>query len=245
MTKGSENTSISTKLKQVFFWLRPIEFLLIVAGIVFATITYYIERDDRRDRRLIAGWQLLAQKSPGSSGKDLALNFLYDKGELGNNQALFGIDLSFVRHGAPVYLQNLDLYDEETDFGAYAPHSSFAGAILQGADLRRMTLTHSCFYKAEFGQAKLARTDFSNANLIYARLNKADMTDAKLENANLSGAIMNTTTGLEQSQLDEAYYCEAFGKPSLPEGLSVPSRSDCKLSEGCKWSEVWPKPRTQ
>ena len=237
-----EKTNIQEKLKKAFEWLRPIEFFLLVIGIAYGVIAYYGEEDDRRDRRLIAGWQLISEQAPGSSGKDLALNYLFGKLDAEDTQALVAIDLSAKRHGGPVYLQNLELYNEDEEFGAYLPLSSFAGAILQGADLRSVQFHQACLYHTELGGANLVGTDFSYADLTRARLSNADMSDATLANANLSGAHMKTTRGLEQSQLDKAYYCETFEKPSLPDGLSVPSRADCDTSEGCKWSGVTPQP---
>lgn len=233
------------KIKEAFEWLRPIEFLLLAIGVAIAGITYRLEEDERHDRRIIAGWQLLSEEAAGASGKDMALNFLYEQGVLAGKRALFGLNLSFVKHGAPVYLQGLDLYDEDSDSGVYAPMSSFAGAILQGADLRKTKLQHSCFYRTELSKTKLGGADFANADLTYSLLADADMSGAKLTNANLSGAHMKDAKGLVQSQLAEAYYCEAFGKPSLPAGRSVPSRTDCDTSQGCKWSHVMPRPMSE
>ena len=231
------------KLKQALEWLRLIEILLLIGGIAIAVAAYLLDQNNRRDQRIISGWQLLLEEAPGASGKDIALNFLYGQGANAGKQGFFGIDLSYEKHGGPVYLQNVDLYDEETGFGAYAPMSSFAGVVLSGADLRNTTFAHSCLFRTELANAKLDGADLSFADLTYSNLSGVDISSAKLEGANLSGTNMKTTRGLEQSQLDGAHYCEAFGPPTLPdEELSVPSRATCDTSQGCKWSDVWPEP---
>ena len=219
-------------------WLRPLEFFLVLVGVTIAVVTFLLEADDRREQRLIAGWQLLSEKTPGASGKRRALMYLHQ-----NNEPLVAVNLSFVRHGAPVYLQSLDLFDEETERGVFFSLSSFAGAILQGADLRKSTFENSCLYRTEFGSAKLAGSDFSYADLTYANLRDAEMADAILLGANLSGAAMEGATGLTQHQLDKAYYCMPYGPPSVPCNLKPPPEKRCVIAQGCAWSEVNTTPR--
>ena len=221
-------------IKKFINWLRPIEFLVVVIGFVIAVITFYQEADDRSMQRLIAGWQLLSEAAPGSSGKHQALLFLHE-----NKEPLVAVNLSFVRHGAPVYLQSIDLFDENTGRGVYLPLSSFAGAILQSADLRNSSFFHSCLYKTELGNAKLTGSDFTKADLTSANLWKADMTDVKLVDTNLSGAAMKEAKQITQKQLDQAYYCDPFGPPTLDDELNPPPKRElCTPAQGCDWSRV-------
>ena len=222
----------------VLDWLRPIEFILVVVGLIIAIVTFLVESEDRQNQRLVAGWQLLTETSPGASGKRRALQYLH-----GNGESLVAINLSFVRHDAPVYLQGTDLYDEESGKGIDFRLASLAGAILQGADLRNSDFSLGCLYKTEFGGAKLAESRFINADLRQANLWDADLTDVVLENADLSGAHLERSKGLTQEQLNKAYFCQDYGPPDIPEGLKPPPSRPCPSdslsnAQGCLWSQV-------
>ena len=212
-------------------WHRPVEFFIVVAGFLVAAVTFHLEQEERRNQRLVAGWQLLSERAPGASGKKRALLYLLE-----NQESLVAINLSYKRHGAPVYLQNLDVYNEETDRGADFRLSSFAGAIMENSDLRKSDFSLSCLQNAELGNSRLMGSTFLNADLTSANLWGADMTGAKISGANLSGAHMEKTRGLTQEQIDTARFCPSSGRPNLPEGLTAPRTQDCKPAQGCSWS---------
>ncbi len=212
-------------------WHRPVEFFIVVAGFLVAAITFYVETEERRNQRLVAGWQLLSERAPGASGKKRALLYLLE-----NNESLVAINLSYKRHGAPVYLQELDVYNEETGRGADFRLASFAGAILNRADLRNSDFSLSCLQNTELGHALLMGTKFNNSDLTRANLSYADMTDSNLSGANLSGAHMQFTKGLTQEQIDTASFCRSYGPPNLPDGLTAPQNQRCIPTPGCTWS---------
>lgn len=228
---------MSATLKSSRFW-RVVEFMAVIVGVVIAVVTFYRESEDRQNQRLVAGWQLLTEVSPGASGKKRALQYLH-----GNGESLVAVNLSFVRHDAPVYLQGTDLYDEKSGKGTDFRLASLAGAILQGADLRNSDFSLGCLYKTEFGGAKLAGSRFIDADLRQANFWTADLTDVVLERADLSGTHMQLSKGLTQGQLDKAYFCEGYGPPDIPEGLKLPPSRTCNLdvlsnAQGCLWSQV-------
>lgn len=208
-------------------------------------MTFVRESEDRRNQRLVAAWQLLTEVSPGASGKDRALNYLHANEERVPHIQfpLPLIDLSFERHGAPVYLQDVDIYDERFDKGADFRMASFAGAVLRDADLRKSAFFQACLYKTELTKAKLTGSSFIGADLRQALLSEAVLTDVVLKDADLSGAHMRQSIGLTQEQLDQAYYCKDYGRPNLPEGLQPPPSKICRTdvrsnAQGCLWSRV-------
>ena len=228
---------MSNTLKSSRFW-RVVEFMAVIVGVIIALVTFYRESEDRQNQRLVAGWQLLTEVSPGASGKKRALQYLHENGE-----SLVAVNLSFKRHGAPVYLQGTDLYDEKSGKGTDFRLASLAGAILEGADLRNSDFSLGCLYKTAFEGAKLAESRFINADLRQANLRDADLTGVVLENADLSGTQMERSKGLTQEQLGEAYFCEGYSPPGVPEGLKPPPSRDCSLgvpsnAQGCLWSQV-------
>ena len=204
-------------------WLWPVEFLIFLIGFAIAAMTFYWERDDRRNQRLVESWQLLTEVSPGASGKILALEYLHKV-----NEELTAIDLSRSRHGAPAYLLGLDVYDEKSGRGSEFRLANFAGAILRGANLSKSDFFGSCLYGVEFGGATLAGTNFTQADLTKANLWGADLSNANLDEANLSGTHMDKSEGLTQEQLDTAYFCET--PPRLPERLQPPPE---RSADGC------------
>ena len=215
-------------------WVRPFEIVLVVAGLTLAAIAYLSDSQERKNQRLVAGWQLLSEKAPGASGKIRAINYLQE-----NNESLVAINLSYERHGAPVFLQGIDVYNEVTKTGIDFRMASFAGAIMEGADLRKSDFSLSCLYRTELGNAKLIKARLTNADLTGANLWGADLTGADLTGANLSGTHINEHTKIEQSQLDQARYCPAAGKPVFHSvDLEAPKNKSCNPVPGCQWSNV-------
>ena len=217
--------------KFVADWHRPAEFFIVVAGFLVGAVTFYLEQEERRNQRLVAGWQLLSEKAPGASGKKRALLYLLE-----NQESLVAINLSYKRHGAPVYLQHLEVYNEETDQGADFRLSSFAGAIMANSDLRNSDFSMSCLQFTELGKSKLMGSKFVDADLTNANLNGADMTGANISGANLTRALMQTTKGLTQEQIDTARFCPSYLPPRLPDGLTAPRTQDCEPVQSCSWS---------
>ena len=215
---------------------RSVELAILVASLVYLILTYNSEIKERQNQRLVNAWQIALEEAPGSSGKSPALQYLYAQ-----KQPMFGLNMSYVKHGHPVFLRNLDLFDEQQGLsGAYLPHSSFAGAIMYDADLRKANLTNACLYKANLRHADLTEANLSRADLSGAILSHANLKDAKFIDANVSGTHMQCSTNLRQTQLDDAYYCtESGGRPALPAGMDPPPlRTNCSTSEGCRWSGV-------
>ena len=180
-------------------WHRPIEFSLFVIGFIIATIAFLFDLSERQEQRLVSGWHLLAERAPGASGKKRAINYL-----LTNNESLVAINLSHKRHGAPVYLMALDVYDENENKGADFRLSSFAGAIMRDSDLRKSDFSFSCLRNAELGGALFHDSKFNNADLTRANLWEADLSGADFSGAILSETHMERSVGLTQQQIDVA-----------------------------------------
>ena len=215
-------------------WLQPFEIVLVVAGLIVAAIAYFSDSEERRNQRLVAGWQLLSEKAPGASGKKRAIYYLQE-----NAESLVAINLSYTRHGAPVFLQGLDVYNEDTKRGTDFRMASFAGAILNRADLRASDFSLACLYRTELGKAKLVGSTLVSADLTGANLWDADLTGADLTGANLSGTHINEHTKITQPQIDSARYCPAVGKPSFSSvELEAPTTESCIQVPGCQWSRV-------
>ena len=216
---------------------RSVEFAILVLGFFLAALTFYLESEDRQNQRLVNAWQIVLESAPGASGKVPALEFLYSK-----KQPMFGLDLSHVKHGHPVYLRDLDFCDKPSCYRAYLPHSSFAGAIVDNAKLRKSIFVNSCLYLTNLTGSDLREGDFSDADLSRAILDSTDLKDAEFDGANLSGTSFRSSKNLTQVQLDSAFYCDTDGgKPALPDGEEFdppPRRHQCKTSEGCLWSGV-------
>ena len=233
-----------TRLQGVLYRLfRPIEFSLLIIGLIIATVTFQFETEDRRNQRIVNAWQLALEKAPGGGGKVRALEWLYK-----SEESMFGLDMSFVAHGSPVFLHKLDMYDEATKRGASLPNSSFAGALLLHADLRNADFRNSCFYYANLQSAKLDNADLSYADLNCAILPEAVLTGADLTNANLSSTYLQNVIGLTQEQIDAAFFCDEDGvAPILPPKLKPPPKRKCAkaipereftTAKGCLWSGV-------
>ena len=215
-------------------WIQPFEIVLVVAGLIVAAIAYFSDSEERRNQRLVASWQLLSEKAPGASGKKRAIDYLRE-----NEQSLVAINLSYTRHGAPVFLQELNVYNENTKRGTDFRMASFAGAIMNRADLRGSDFSLACFYRTELGKAKLAESKLVGADLTGANLWDADLTGADLTNANLSGAHINEHTKVTQPQIDKARYCPSVGEPIFSSvRLVAPTTKSCNPVPGCQWSGV-------
>ena len=223
--------------------LRPAELVILVIGFAIATITFLLEADDRKNQRLADAWLLVLERAPGVSGKIHALQWLHD-----SNESMFGLDMSFVAHGGPVFLQKIDLYDETSQRGAALPFSSLAGAVLNMADLRNASLENACLYFANLSNAKLNGANLTHADLNCAILHETNLTDVDFTNANLSSTDMKTSIGLEEKQLAAAFFCDEDGdSPKLPSGIYPPPKRTCgkgtesradTTAKGCLWSGV-------
>ena len=221
---------LTTKVNS--FTFRTIEFLVVVFGFIIVVTTFFLEQSERRDQWLVNAWQIVDKRAPGASGKITAIHYL-----VRNSAPLIHLNFSRYRHGAPVYLEKLDIFDEDLDLGAWLPQSSFWGSIMDGSDLRKAQFRDGCFRETALTGSRLEGADFQIADLSGAILKQANVANAKFNGANLSGTDLRSAIGLTQQQLDSAFFCEQDGGPPLlsPE-LRSPQERACRKSQGCSWS---------
>ena len=213
-------------------WIRWAEFSIVVLGVFIAASAFFIESEDRRNQRLVNAWQIALKEAPGSSGKISALQYLHK-----NKVPLFQLNMSSYKHGAPVYLQGIDLYYERDDLGPYVPNSSFEKAILRRADLRNGTFNNACLRGADLSNARLDRADLTDADLSGAKLIDTNVSGTIFDKTNISATRFETNVGLKRDQLKTAFYCDKHGGPPvLPNGFPLPEKQECKNAQGCLWN---------
>jgi hypothetical protein len=87
----------------------------------------------------------------------------------------------------------------------------------------------SCFYKADFTDAKLSGAEMRLMDLTGADFTNADLSSADLRGSDLSGAIM---TGAEMDDVQLKGACES-GTTIWPGGKSLLPQGDTETSEVC------------
>lgn len=131
---------------------------------------------------------------------------------------LFCGEQRFSRDGYKAILNWADLRGANL-FWANFSGVNLSGAGLNGADLFGANLSGAFLVGANLSGANLFGADLSSAYLNGVNLNRADLSEA-----NLSGTDLRSVEDLTQVQLDKACVVEGGYPPTLPEGLTPPTK---------------------
>ncbi|WP_271270243.1 pentapeptide repeat-containing protein [Aliamphritea hakodatensis] len=192
-------------------------FLLILTLIAFNS-----DREARKEDRIVAGWQLLAIDSPGSSGKTEALEFLHQEGK-----SLEGIDLSVDNEQAGVYLDGV-LLPKADLFQANLTRASLRGANLTEAILFGANLSKANLRGANLTEATLSKANLSEVDLTWAILTGVDLTSANLRSANLFEADLRFAKLTCQELTNAENWETSFRDQELSCGADIPIHPDDK-----------------
>jgi len=147
-----------------------------------------------------------------AAGPALAQNQSQIQGVLNGNKSCPGCNL----FQAP--FSYIELRDANFS-GARLTQATMTVTVLTRANLAGATLSHADLFGTVLTSANLSNATMTNTNLTGAWLLGANLSGADLGGAIFSGARMETTRGLTQSQLNRA--C-GDGQTSLPPGMTIP-----------------------